>query len=173
MENLEKKIKESSLHLFQYEGSVLEAKMEDLWEILIDSKKCLNICPTFKSEYNFLDFKIGEEHKILCKDKKYFYIKIIAFDHKPDWNKWVIQMLIAFEGNPRTYNQKYLIILNRINTNECHVRLINEFFLPTDNNIIMNVSKSKKNFLNCLKKHFLNLKEKNNNSNNNKENKNL
>ena len=167
MENLEKKIKESSLHLFQYEGSVLEAKMEDLWEILIDSKKCLNICPTFKSEYNFLDIKIGEEYKIFSKDKKYFYIKIITYDHKPDWNKWVIQMLIAFEGNPRTYNQKYIILLNRINNNECHVSLINEFFLPTDNNVIMNVSKNKKIFLNCLKKYFLNLKENNNNSNNN------
>ena len=168
MENMEKKIKESSLHLFQYEGAVLEAKMEDLWEILIDSKKCLKICPSFKSEYNLLDFKIGEENKIFCNDhKNYYYIKIISIDHKPDWNKWVVQLLIAFEGNPRTYNQKYLIILNRINNNECHVCLINEFFLPTNNNIIMNVSKSKKIFLNSLKKYFINLKENNNNNDNN------
>lgn len=153
MQRVERILKESSLNLFQYEGGVINSKMNDIWEFITNFQKLKNIAPliTFDADTSLVSIQPGEVRKIFyCNQKGFYLIKIILYDKRPNWNKW-IYAFEAFYGVPKIPFQRVFVTLTKINKDECHLSIFHEFKEPTSPEVIKTLSNQKKYIINSIK----------------------
>ena len=150
----------STINLFQYEGGVISAKMDDIWEFVLNTTKLQKIAPLL-----FLDGEIdlnkineGEEIQTFYDNhKKYLFIKCKLKEKRDNWNKWFIIFNI-FSGNPKIPEQELVIELTKINNNDCQLVLFTKFLEPEINENIQKISQNKKYIINSIKDYLENYK---------------
>ena len=114
---IEKLLENEPINLLKYESSVINGKMEDIWDIITDFNKLTAIAPNnnFLPNINIQNMKIGEKLEtsiILNEEVKKFDIYLRIKDERPGWNKWIIVLEIYRE---KTLNHSLLFQLNFFN----------------------------------------------------------
>lgn len=161
MKKIEKLLNETSLNLFQFEGCVITAKMNDIWNYCLDVSKLKKIAPllSIEQDKDIIELKKGETYTVKnCKKDGFYNIKIIELDRKRNLNKWKLTFE-AFDGIPKIPYQKVSIILTKVNYTDCQLVINHEFKEPVEQNIISELCKEKRYLLHCLKDYLENYKQ--------------
>lgn len=161
MKKIEKILNETSLNLFQFEGCVITAKMNDIWNYCLDVSKLKKIAPllSIEQDKNIIELKKGETYTVKnCKKDGFYNIKIIELERKPNLNKWKLTFE-AFDGIPKIPYQKVSIKLTKVNYTDCQLVINHEFKEPVEQNIISELCKEKRYLLHCLKDYLENYKQ--------------
>ena len=165
MEKIDKVLSETSLNLFQFEGCVISAQMNDIWNILTDTKKLKNIAPLlpFQNDKNFSEMKKGQIYKLKYNNNQGFYhVKLNYYNNNPKSNKWVLAFE-ASDGFPKIPFQKVVISLTKINNEDCQLSIFHEFKEPAKHELIMKLGKEKRYMMNSLKDYLENFNFQNSN----------
>lgn len=161
MRKIEKILNETSLNLFQFEGCIISANMNDIWNFCIDPSKLKKIAPLLpiESDKENIEIKKGETYTMKNYKKNGFYnVKILELEKKKNLNKWKLTFE-AFDGIPKIPYQKVSIILTKVNYNDCQLVINHEFKEPVEQKIIYDLCKEKRYLLNCLKDYLENYKQ--------------
>jgi len=158
-EKIDKILETEPISLLKYESTIINGKMEDIWNIIIDFNKLTAIAPNnnFLPNISAKDMKIEEkiEVSVFYIDKiRKFDITLKCKNEKPGWNKW----LIVFEvsgGNP-VKMPKHIILfqVTKISNNECQLTLLIKFHEPIDTKKFKEIAKKQKYLLLSIKDYF-------------------
>ncbi len=132
----------STIDLFQYEGGVISAKMDDIWEFVLNTIKLKKIAPLLilDGEIDLNKINEGEEiQSFYDNHNKYLFIKCKLKEKRDNWNKWFIIFNI-FSGNPKISEQEVIIELTKINNNDCQLVLFTKYLEPEINENIQKIS---------------------------------
>ena len=136
---IEKLLESEPINLLKYESSVINGKMEDIWDII-----------------TIQNMKIGEKVEttiILNEEVKKFDIYLRIKDERPGWNKWIIVLEIYRE---KTLNHSLLFQLTKINNNECQFSIISKFHEPLKTEKFKEISRREKYLILSVKDFFNN-----------------
>ena len=161
MKKIEKILNETSLNLFQFEGCVITANMNDIWNYCLDFSKLKKIAPLLPIEQDKenIEIKKGETYTMKnCKKNGFYNIKIIELERKKSSNKWKLTFE-AFDGIPKIPYQKVSIRLTKVNYSDCQLVINHEFKEPVEQKIISELCKEKRYLLHCLKDYLENFKQ--------------
>ena len=155
---IEKLLESEPINLLKYESSVINGKMEDIWDIVTDFNKLTAIAPNnnFLPNINIKNMKIGEKVEtsiILNEEIKKYVIDLKIKDERPGWNKWIILLEIYKE---KKLNHSLLIQLTKINNNECQFSIISKFHEPLKTENFKEISKREKYLILSVKDFFNN-----------------
>lgn len=154
----EKILENEPINLLKYESSVINGKMEDIWDIVTDFNKLTAIAPNnnFVPNINIKNMKIGEkvETSILFDEElKKFDIYLRIRDERPGWNKWIILLEIYHENK---LSHSLLLQLTKINNIECQFSIISKFHEPLKTENFEEISKKEKYLILSVKDFFNN-----------------
>ena len=155
------------INLFQYESGVINAKMNDIWNIVIDFNKLTAIAPNNNClpNINIGNMKLGEKVTTsLAKDGKIHEISISLEyrENRPGWNKWIFVILISSENPKKVPKHTIVFQLTKINEDECQLTFLSKFHQSIDTNKFRQISNKKKYLLLSLKDYFDNFYSPNN-----------
>lgn len=155
---IEELLEKEPINLIKYESCIISAKMEDIWNLILDFNQLTAIAPNnnFLPDINIKNLEIGvkTEASIFCNNEvKKFFITLKYKDERPGWNKW----LFICENSGQNISRFTLLFqLTKINEIECQLTLITKFHEPIDNNKFNKISENKKYLLLSLKDFFEN-----------------
>jgi len=159
---LERILENEPINLLKYESGIIEGKMEDVWNLILDFNQATAICPNnnFLPNISIKDLKVGEKIKASIYGTKNDYkdldITLLFREETKNWNKWQI-IIEASGGYPMKIPRHTLLLqLTKINNNECQLTLLTKFHEPIDNDIFKELSNRKKYIILCLKDYFEN-----------------
>ena len=149
---IDKVLKETPLDLYQYEATIISAKMEEIWTYVLNCAKMKEIAPkSLCEELDLNDKKTGDKCRCYYKEHTcYFDIKIINLDCRKGWNKWIL-VYEVMNGEPKLPRQKVIIHLTQINNNDCHFSMLHSFLDFVSNEMLKCLSIEKKYIFSCLK----------------------
>ena len=157
---LENILENEPINLLKYESGVIGARMEVIWNIIVDFNKIIAIAPNnnFLPNISIKDLKIGEKSKASIigtkNDYRNFDFTVLFREEKKNWNKWQI-LIEASGGYPKMIPKHTLLLqLTKINDNECQLTLLTKFHEPIDNEEFKELSNRKKYIILCLKDYF-------------------
>jgi predicted RNA-binding protein with RPS1 domain len=155
---IEKLLENEPINLLQYESSVINGKMEEVWDIITDFNKLTAIAPNnnFLPNINIKTMKIGEKVEtsiILNEELKKIDLYLRIKDERPRWNKWIIILEIYYENK---LNHSLLFQLTKINNNECQFSIISKFHAPLKTENFKEISKREKYLILSVKDFFNN-----------------
>jgi len=155
---IEKLLENEPINLLKYESSVINGKMEDIWDIITDFNKLTAIAPNnnFLPNINIQNMKIGEKVEtsiILNEEVKKFDIYLRIKDERPGWNKWIIILEVYRE---KALNHSLLFQLTKINNNECQFSIISKFHEPLITEKFKEISRKEKYLILSVKDFFNN-----------------
>ena len=155
---IEKLLENEPINLLKYESSVINGKMEDIWNIITDFNKLTAIAPNnnFLPNINIQNMKIGEKVEtsiILNEEVKKFDIYLRIKDERPGWNKWIIILEVYRE---KALNHSLLFQLTKINNNECQFSIISKFHEPLITEKFKEISRREKYLILSVKDFFNN-----------------
>ena len=175
-EEISKLLETSSLNLYQFESGIINAKMQDLWDIVTDSSKINSIAPDNKcyiSSLNVNNFKRGEIIKmpLLSKDQKGTVdLKMDFLEKKKGWNQWMFSFSIINAEPFKIPKQTFINQLTKINENETQLSLFTRVNEPITTESFQSLSKHKKYVLYSIKDYFDNFFAHNKNDQSEKNN---
>ena len=178
-EEVSKLLETSTLNLFQFESGIINAKMQDIWDIVTDSSKVDSIAPDNKCivpSLNVNNFKAGDTLKVplTIKDQKgTIDLKMDYLAKKKGWNQWMFSFSIIGADPFKIPNQTFITQLTKINENETQLSLCTKINEPITTESFRDLSKRKKYVLYSIKDYFDNFfsPDKNEQNENNKNNK--
>ena len=155
---IEKLLENEPINLLKYESSVINGKMEDIWNIITDFNKLTAIAPNnnFLPNINIQNMKIGEKVEtsiILNEEVKKIDIYLRIKDERPGWNKWIIILEVYRE---KALNHSLLFQLTKINNNECQFSIISKFHEPLITEKFKEISRREKYLILSVKDFFNN-----------------
>ena len=158
-EKIDKILETEPISLLKYESTIINGKMEDIWNIITDFNKLTAIAPNnnYLPNISVKDMKIEEkkEVSVFYNDEiRKFDITLKCREEKPGWNKWLIVCEIS-GGNP-VKMPKHIILfqLTKISNNTCQLTLLTKFNEPIGTEEFKENSKKKKYLLLSIKDYF-------------------
>ena len=158
-ENIEKLLESEPINLFQYESGIINAKMKDIWEMLMDFNKLTFIAPNNNCLPNINIGKMKQGEKIaisgFCNGKSYENEITLEYkDERPGWNKWIIILLITGEVAKAHPNHSVILELTKISEEKCQLIFVSKFHDSIDTKKFQDISRRKKYLLYSLKDYF-------------------
>jgi hypothetical protein len=158
-EKIDKILETEPISLLKYESAIINGKMEDIWNIIIDFNKLTAIAPNnnYLPNISVKEMKVGEkkEASIFYNDEiRKFDITLKCREEKPGWNKWLIVYEVS-GGNPIKI-PKHLILfqLTKISNNTCQLALLTKYNEPKGTEEFKENDKKKKYLLLSIKDYF-------------------
>ena len=158
-EKIDKILETEPINLLKYESAIINGKMEDIWNIIIDFNKLTAIAPNnnYLPNISVKDMKIGEkkEVSIFHNDEiRKFDIILKCKEEKPGWNKWLI-VCEASGGNP-VKMPKHIILfqLTKISNSTCQLTLLTKFHESIGTEEFKEIVKRQKYLLLSIKDYF-------------------
>ena len=158
-EKIDKVLEEEPINLLKYESAIINGKMEDIWNIILDFNKLTAIAPNnnYLPNISVKDMKIGEkkEVSIFHNDEiKKFDITLKCKEEKPGLNKWLIVCEVS-GGNPvKMPKHINLFQLTKISNSACQLTLITKFHEPIGTEELKENNKKKKYLLLSIQDYF-------------------
>ena len=158
-EKIDKVLEEEPINLLKYESAIINGKMEDIWNIILDFNKLTAIAPNnnYLPNISVKDMKIGEkkEVSIFHNDEiKKFDITLKCKEEKPGLNKWLIVCEVS-GGNPvKMPKHINLFQLTKISNSACQLTLITKFHEPIGTEELKENTKKKKYLLLSIQDYF-------------------
>jgi hypothetical protein len=130
--NVEELLENEPINLFQYESATINAKMEDIWNIVTDYN---NLCAIAPNNNCFPNINIGNMSKgetktitFFCNNKsEEIDITLQHKDERKGWNKWIYVITIS-SGIPKKKPKQTIVIqLTKINKAECQLSFTSKF----------------------------------------------
>ena len=160
-EKIDKVLEEEPINLLKYESTIINGKMEDIWNIITDFNQLTAIAPNNNYLPNICikDMKIEEkkEVSIFYNDEiKIFDMTLKCISEKPGWNKWLIACEIS-GGKPfKIPKHLFIFQLTKISNNECQLSLLTKFNEPISTELFNEIAEKKKYLLLSIKDYFAN-----------------
>ena len=158
-EKIDKILETEPISLLKYESAIINGKMEDIWNIIIDFNKLNAIAPNnnYLPNISVKNMKIEEkkEVSIFYNDEiRKFDITLKCRDEKPGWNKWLIVCEVS-GGNP-VKMPKHIVLfqLTKINNSTCQLALLTKYSEPIGTEEFKENAKKKKYLLLSIKDYF-------------------
>jgi len=158
-EKIDKILEEEPINLSKYESAIINGKMEDIWNIIIDFNKLTAIAPNnnYLPNISIKDMKIEEkkEVSVFYNDEiRKFDITLKCREEKPGWNKWIIVCEIS-GGNP-VKMPKHIILfqLTKISNSKCQLTLLTKYQESISTKEFKEIAKKKKYLLLSIKDYF-------------------
>jgi hypothetical protein len=158
-EKIEKILETEPISLLKYESAIINGKMEDIWNIIIDFNKLTGIAPNnnYLPNISVKEMKVGEkkEASIFYNDEiRKFDITLKCRDEKPGWNKWLIVYEVS-GGNPIKIPKHIILLqLTKISNNTCQLVLLTKYNEPISTEEFKENEKYKKYLLLSIKDYF-------------------
>ena len=166
-EKIEKILESQPINLFQYESGVINGKMIDIWNMLIDFNKLTAIAPNSNClpNINIGNMKQGEKVTTYgIKDGKPYEFDI-TLEHKEDrkgWNKWVLVLLVSGGVSKIIPRQTVVLELTKISEEKCQLIFVSKFYDSINSKKFQDISHRKKYLIYSLKDYFDNFYSPNN-----------
>ena len=159
LENIEQLLEKEPINLLKYESTIINGKLEDVWDIITDYNKLAAIAPNnnYLPNLNLRKLKIGEKKKgsIFYKDKLTTFDVILKNkEEKPVCNKWIIVIKISGGTPEKIPNHISLLQLTKIGNNKCQFTLITKYNEHISNEEFNEISNKKKYLLLSVKDYF-------------------
>lgn len=158
---IEELLENEPIILFQYESCILNANMNDIWNIITDSNKISIIAPNnnlVANNVNISNLKVGEKFtsSLLNLNNELIELDItLQFKEKnPGTNKWLFIILISCVKQKKHPKNTVVFQLTKINNSECQLSLISKFHESISTEEFREISKRKKYLLLSLKDYF-------------------
>jgi hypothetical protein len=160
-EKIDKVLEEEPINLLKYESTIINGKMEDIWNIITDFNKLTAIAPNNNYLPNICikDMKIEEKKEVTIfynDEIKTIDITLKCLTEKPGWNKWLIALEISGGKPEKIPKHLTLFQLTKITNNECQLTLLTKFYEPISTEIFKENAKIKKYLLLSIKDYFAN-----------------
>jgi hypothetical protein len=158
-EKIDKILETEPISLLKYESAIINGKMEDIWNIIIDFNKLTAIAPNnnYLPNISVKEMKVGEkkEASIFYNDEiRKFDITLKCRDEKPGWNKWLIVYEVS-GGNPIKIPKHIILLqLTKISNNTCQLALLTKYNEPIGTEEFKENDKKKKYLLLSIKDYF-------------------
>ena len=154
-------IKKDKVFVYQFESGIIEANMEDIWDIIIDYSKVALIAPNNKCfvPVNINNLKVGEITNIPMRIKNvegYLELKLDLKENKKGWNDWVYGYSILGGGPFRTAKQSFFVKLTKINKQETQLCLFTKIYETIPLEMCKFLSQQKKYVISSIKDYFEN-----------------
>ena len=158
-ENIEFILKQNPINLLKYESTIINGKMEDVWDIITDYTKFTAIAPNnnYLPNINIRNMKKDEkiEAELFSNNEIINCELILKYkEDNPSWHKWLIVLEIS-AGNPKIIPKHNAIIqLIKISDKKCQLGLLTYFLEPIDTQEFKKYTDKKKYLLNSFKDYF-------------------
>ena len=158
-EKIDKILETEPISLLKYESAIINGKMEDIWNIIIDFNKLTAIAPNnnYLPNISVKEMKVGEkkEASIFYNDEiRKFDITLKCREEKPGWNKWLIVYEVS-GGNPiKIPKHINLFQLTKITNSSCQLTLLTKFYEPISTEEFKEIVKRQKYLLLSIKDYF-------------------
>ena len=157
--NIEEILEKEPINLFQYESGIINAKMEEVWNIVTNFNSLSAIAPNnnILPNINIGEMSKGETKTVLFYCDNQLQEIDITLQHKDErkgWNKWLFVLLISYGVSSKQPKQTILIQLTKINKEECQISFISKFHDSIDTKKFKEMAKRKKYILLSLKDYF-------------------
>ena len=158
-EKIDKILETEPISLLKYESAIINGKMEDIWNIIIDFNKLTAIAPNnnYLPNISVKEMKVGEkkEASIFYNDEiRKFDITLKCREEKPGWNKWLIVYEVS-GGNPIKIPKHIILLqLTKISNNTCQLALLTKYNEPIGTEEFKENDKKKKYLLLSIKDYF-------------------
>ena len=156
---IEKLLENETINLLRFESGIIKGKMEDIYDILIDSNKISAIAPNnnIMPNYSLKDLKIGEKTQVsIIMENIVQSVDIIlkCREINPCWNKWIIVLEIS-GGSPKKIPKQVTVFqLTKINNYECQLILMTKYDEPVECKEFHEYIKKKKYLIMSIKDYF-------------------
>ena len=158
-ENIDKILETEPISLLKYESTIINGKMEDIWNIITDFNKLTAIAPNnnYLPNISVKDMKIEEKKEVSVfhnDEIRKFDITLKCKEEKPGWNKWLIVCEIS-GGNPVKVPKHIILFqLTKINNSTCQLTLLTKYNEPIGTEEFKENAKKKKYLLLSIKDYF-------------------
>lgn len=170
LQNIEQLLMVNPIELKQFESTIITAKMNDIWDFVLNMQKLKNVAPminfNFGCELDVKNIKKGQEIKgyYCCKNdinKKVEYkLRILSFDCRIKSNKWCLAFEIFGCGEYVIPSQVIVIRLIKVNNCDCQLSIYHEFKEAVSQELFWKLANEKKYMLKELKDFLENIKGK-------------
>ena len=158
-ENIELMLNKNPINTLRYESTVLNGKMEDVWDIITDCSKFTLIAPNNNYLPNINLRNLTKDQKVGAKG--FYDIDIINLEiilkykeENPGWHEWVVVFEISGESPKKVPKHTVAMKLIKISDKKCQLSLFTKFLEPIDNHEYDKYSDKKKYLLNSFKDYF-------------------
>ena len=158
-EKIDKILETEPINLLKYESTIINGKMEDIWNIIIDFNKLTAIAPNnnYLPNISVKDMKIEEKVEVSAfynDEIRKFDITLKCKDEKPGWNKWLIVCEISGENPVKMPKHIILFQVTKISINQCQLTLLTKFHEPIATKEFKEITKKQKYLLLSIKDYF-------------------
>ena len=158
-ENIEFILKKNPIHLLKYESTIINGKMEDVWDIITDYSKFTAIAPNNDYLPNINIRNMKKDEKI--ESSSFYNNEIINFElilkykeDNPGWNKWLIVLEISTGNLKKIPKHNVVMQLIKISDKKCQLSFFTYFFEPIETQEYEKFVDKKKYLLNSFKDYF-------------------
>ena len=160
-EVIENFLEKEPINLLKYESTIINGKMEDVWDIVTDCNKIVAIAPNnnYLPNINLRNLKINEkkEASIFSNNKIRTIDVVLKYkEEKPGWNKWVIVCEVSGGSPEKIPKHISFFQITKIGNNKCQLTLITKFFENIGNEEFNEINDRKKYLLFSIKDYFEN-----------------
>ena len=160
-ECIENLLEKEPINLLKYESTIINGKMEDIWDIITDYDKLSPIAPN--NNY-FPNINLRNLEKNEKKEASIFYnneirnldVVLKYKEENPGWHKWLIVLEISGNTQKKTPKHTIAIQLTKISEKECQLTLLTKYLENIENEEFNEITIKKKYLLNSLKDYFEN-----------------
>ena len=158
-ESIEFILNKNPINLLKYESTVLNGKMEDIWDIITDCSKFTSIAPNNNYLPNINIRNLKKDEKV--QTKSFYNNEILNFElilkykeENPGWNKWLIVLELSAISPTKIPRHTVAMQLLKISDKKCQLSLFTKFLESIDNQEYEKYSDKKKYLLNSFKDYF-------------------
>lgn len=164
-------INKDKVFFYQYESGIIEANMEDIWDIVIDHSKVALIAPNNRCfvPVNINNLKVGEITNIPMRIKSvegFLELKLDLKENKKGRNDWAYGYSILGGGPFRTAKQTFFVKLTKINKQETQLCLFTKIYEKVPLEMCKYLSQQKKYVISSIRDYFENFSAANKDVNN-------
>jgi hypothetical protein len=147
------------ISLLRYESGIIKGKMEDIYNVLIDSNKLSAIAPNnhIMPNFSIKDLKLNEKRKVtIVKNDEVgaFDVTLKCKEINPGWNKWIIVIEISGGEPKKIPRHTSLFQLTKINNYECQLIMLTKYHEPISCQDFHEYTMKKKYLIMSLKDYF-------------------
>ena len=154
-------LEKQAINLYQYESGIIQGKMEDIWSILKDNSKLIEISPDNKCflPININNVKVGEIVNVDINIKgniETLEIKLDLKEEKKCLNKWIYEYTILNSKPFKIPKQSVFVQLTKINNAKAQLSLFTKIHEPINKELFKKLSQKKQSVIYSLKQYFNN-----------------
>ena len=158
-ENIEFVLNKNPINLLKYESTIINGKMEDVWDIITDCSKFTSIAPNNNYLPNINIRNLKKDEKVEAKlfyNNEIINLEIILKykEENPGWHKWLIVFEISATTQKKIPKHTVAMQLIKITDKKCQLSLFTKFLEPIETKEYEEYADKKKYLLNSFKDYF-------------------